>query len=110
MEDFLLDPLDSPRPAPRASRRAELFERVLDAAAERAREHGIDVVAEPGRRASDLAMLWFQGDRSRVLHGVGGWDPGTGVLLQIAHGGHCAGRYELVVFAVVEATPDRRAA
>lgn len=110
MEGFVLDPQEPAVVSPRSPDRAELRDRVVHEASERARAHALRLVVEPSRRASDLVMLWFQGDRTDVLRAVGGWEPDEGVTLQIAHAGPCAGRYELVLFAAVERTSARRAA
>lgn len=108
MEGYVLDPKEPATPRP--ARRTELRDRVVAEAGEVARAHELRLVVEPARRASDLAMLWFQGDRTDVLRAVGEWDPGSDVALQIAHAGPCAGRYELVLFAAVERHAEARAA
>lgn len=109
-EGFVLDPQDSVPFGPRPARRLELCERLVKQARARAAEHDVELVIEPARRVSELAMLWFQGGRSRVLRAVGGWDPGAGIVLQIAHAGHCGTRYELVLVAAVERASSRHAA
>lgn len=110
MVDFVLDPEQGMRAQPHAARRAELRDDVLRQASDRARRHAVELVARPVRRASDLAMLWFQGDRVRVLRAVGGWYPGTGIELHIAHASRASGRYELAVYAVYRDDAPTRAA
>lgn len=110
MEDFLLDPTEATGASRNPCRTSDLRERVLCEARERARSYDLRLVVEPAQRASDLVMLWFQGERSKVLAAVGAWEPEVGVVLQIAHAGQCAGRYELVLFAAAARVSDRRAA
>ena len=110
MTDHVLDPQDKHRARPHAARQAELRDGVLRQASDRARRHEVDLVARPTRRASDLAMLWFQGDRVRVLRAVGGWNPGPGIELHIAHASRCAGRYELALYAALRTDTSSRAA
>lgn len=101
MQEFIFDLDDDVRPAPKPVRRAELRERILDEARRRAERHAISVVCEEPRRDSDVAMLWFEGERTAVLRTVGGWEPDGGMQLQIAHAGPRGARYELALYVVV---------
>lgn len=101
MEEFIIDLDDDVRPAPKPVRRAELRERILGEARRRAERHAISVVCEEPRRDSDVAMLWFEGERTAVLRTVGGWEPDGGMQLQIAHAGPRGARYELALYVVV---------
>jgi hypothetical protein len=107
MDEFVVDPAQVARPAPRPARRRELRQALTREARRRAARAGVDVVVQEARRASDLALLWFQGERTAVLRTVGGWQPGGGVVLQIAHAGGYGPRYELAVYAVAAGAAPR---
>jgi hypothetical protein len=100
MDEFVVDPASRARPAPRPARRRELRAALVREARRRAERAGVDVLVQEARRASDLALLWFRGERTDVLRAVGGWQPGGGVVLQIAHAGTYGPRYELALYAV----------
>lgn len=100
MDEFVVDPAQDARPAPRPSRRRELHATLAREARRRGERAGVDVVVQEARRASDLALVWFRGERSEVLRTVGGWQPGGGIELQIAHAALNGARYELAVYAV----------
>ncbi len=100
MDEYVFDLGDDVRPAPVPARRAELRERALREARTRAERYAIELVVEEPRRSSDLALLWFQGERTAVLRTVGGWEPSGGLELQIAHAGPQGPRYELALYVV----------
>ena len=104
MTEFLLDP-DDGRPTLTAALRNALTKRVAREARELAARAGVTVVFEESRRASDLALLWFSGERSAVLDLVGDWDPAGPYALQIAHAGPRGVRYELALYVVTD--PER---
>jgi hypothetical protein len=105
MDEYVFDPAQDARPAPRPARRRELHTTLAREARRRAQRSGVDVIVQEARRASDLALVWFRGERTEVLRTVGGWQPGGGIELQIAHAAMNGSRYELAVYAVV-AGPD----
>ena len=110
MHGFELDAHDPRAGRPHPARRAELRELVLREAADRARRYDVELLVQDARDPSQLAMFWFQGDRVRVLRAVGGWEPGAGIDLQIAHAMRLRGHYELALYAIIGATAGRRAA
>lgn len=83
---------------------------MLRQAADRARRYDVELVVQGAGGSSQLAMFWFQGDRVRVLRAVGGWDPGAGIELQIAHAMRLRAHYELALYAVAGADAGRHAA
>jgi hypothetical protein len=101
MTEFVLDPTRHVRPVPRQGRVAELRAYVLREARERSEREGVELIVERARRSSDVALLWFEGDRRAVLRTVGGWDPDPAVELQIAHAGARSSHYELSLYVAV---------
>ncbi|MDZ7799889.1 MAG: hypothetical protein U5K81_03720 [Trueperaceae bacterium] len=122
MDDSLLDPGDTVtaqgprdaaphrRTAPRRARRAELRREVEGDARRVAHPRGVEVASGEPRRASDVAVLWFRGERASVLRTVGGWRPTAPVEVRIAHAGMLGVRYELALYVVPCATGSRTAA
>lgn len=104
MDEYVFDLGDDLRPAPRPARRAEMREQVLREARSRAERYAIELVVEEPRRSSDVALLWFQGERTAVLRTVGGWEPSSGLELQIAHAGPQGAKYELALYVVSRST------
>ena len=104
MTEFLLDP-DDGRPTLTAALRNALTKRVAHEARVLAKRADVTVVCEEARRASDLALLWFSGERSAVLSLVGDWDPDGPYAIQIAHAGPRGVRYELALYVVTD--PER---
>ncbi len=101
MTEFLLDP-DDGRPTLTAALRTALTKRVAKEARALAARADVTVVFEEPRRASDLALLWFSGERSAVLDLVGDWDPNGPYAIQIAHAGPRGVRYELALYVVAD--------
>lgn len=100
MDEFVLDPGHDARPAPRRGRIEELRETIVRDARSRAARAGVELVVEDSRRSSDVALLWFSGERRPVLAIVGDWEPDEPVELQIAHAGPRGARYELALYVV----------
>lgn len=109
MDEFVLDPGYDARPAPLPGRIAELRETIVRDARARAQRAGVELVVEASRRSSDVALLWFSGERRPVLAIVGDWEPDEPVELQIAHAGPRGARYELALYVVVKGDPSRAA-
>lgn len=127
MDDHLMDPGDQVEPGelepsgrpsgrmaertpPRRARRAELRARVEQEARRVAERRGVEVAMEEPRRASDIAVMWFRGDRASVLRAVGAWRPDAPVEVRIAHAGSLGVRYELALYVLPRAVGETRAA
>lgn len=104
MTEFVLDPNPDERTALRPRQVAALREQVLREARERSENEGVEVVFGRPRRASDVAILWFEGERRAVLRAVGGWDPHPAVQLQLAHARPYASRFELSLYVAARET------
>lgn len=98
MTEYLLDPNPDERPSLGPGRVAELREHVLREARKLSEWAGVELVFERPRRASDIALLWFEGDRTAVLRAVGGWEPSPDVELQLAHARPTGSRFELSLY------------
>ena len=96
--DYVLDPSEQDRPPLAPERAAELREQVLSEARQRSEREGVDLVFEPPRRASDVAILWFEGERRAVLRAVGGWTPHPDVEIHLAHARPRQARFELSLY------------
>ena len=101
MTEYILDPTPTDRPELRPDQVAALQRRVLREARERSEREGVDLVFEAPRRRSDVAILWFEGERRAVLRTVGGWDPHPGLELHLAHARPHASRFELSLYVTV---------
>lgn len=98
MTEYVLDPTPNERPSLSPGKIAELRELVLREARERSEREGVQLVFERPRRASDIAILWFEGDRRSVLRAVGGWEPSADVELQLAHARPHGAHFELSLY------------
>jgi hypothetical protein len=101
MTEYILDPTRSDRPELHPDQVASLRERVVREARERSAREGVELVFEAPRRRSDVAILWFEGERRAVLRAVGGWDPHPDLELHLAHARPHASRFELSLYVAV---------
>ncbi len=103
MTEYILDPTSTDRPELHPDQVEALQQRVLREARARSEREGVNLVFEAPRRRSDVAILWFEGERRAVLRAVGGWDPHPGLELHLAHARPHAARFELSLYVAVRA-------
>mgnify|MGYP000436379204 CR=1 FL=1 len=106
MTEYVLDPTRTDRPELRPDEVATLREQVLREARERSEREGVELIFERPRRRSDIAILWFEGERRAVLRAVGGWTPDAPVELQLAHARPHASQFELSLYVTVRGASD----
>jgi hypothetical protein len=101
MTEYILDPTRTDRRELRPEQAASLRTLVLREARHRSEQEGVELIVEQPRRRSDVAILWFEGERRAVLRAVGGWDPHPDLELHLAHARPRAARFELSLYVTV---------
>ena len=107
MTEYILDPTRTDRRELRPEQAASLRTHVLREARERSEREGVEIVVEAPRRRSDVAIVWFEGERRAVLRAVGRWDPHPDLEFHLAHARPRSARFELSLYVAVRADERR---